>query len=93
MKLWVLLFLTSFQASFSRELLLSGAASLKEYLEKNISEYKKIEPECNISLNLGGSGTLKKQLERGGDVDIIFLADRGYMVDLKENKHIEDEEV
>lgn len=93
MKLWVLLFLTSFQFSFSKELLISGAASLKEYLEKNISEYKKIEPNCNISLNLGGSGTLKKQLERGGDVDIIFLADRGYMIDLKKNKYIEDEEV
>ncbi|WP_052193898.1 molybdate ABC transporter substrate-binding protein [Cetobacterium sp. ZOR0034] len=93
MKIVLLLFLMVFQLSFSKELLLSGAASLKEYLEKNIEEYKKIEPDFNVTLNLGGSGTLKKQLERGGDVDIIFLADRAYMIDLKENKYIEDEEV
>lgn len=93
MKIVLLLFLMVFQLSFSNELLLSGAASLKEYLEKNIEEYKKIEPDFNVTLNLGGSGTLKKQLERGGDVDIIFLADRAYMIDLKENKYIEDEEV
>ena len=93
MKNGFLMFLMLFQFSFSKELLLSGAASLKEYLEKNITEYKKIEPDSNITLNLGGSGTLKKQLERGGDIDIIFLADRGYMTDLKKNNYIEDVEV
>ncbi|MGL5000281.1 MAG: molybdate ABC transporter substrate-binding protein [Cetobacterium sp.] len=93
MKFILLLFIFSFQYSFSKDLLISGAASLKEYLEKNIEEYKKIDPSLKISLNLGGSGTLKNQLERGGDVDIIFLADRKYMIDLKNNKYILDETV
>ncbi|MGL5088522.1 MAG: molybdate ABC transporter substrate-binding protein [Cetobacterium sp.] len=93
MKIILFLFIFAFQYSFSKDILISGAASLKEYLEKNIKEYKNIDPTLNISLNLGGSGTLKKQLERGGDVDIIFLANRKYMVDLKNNKYILDEEV
>ncbi|MGL4999205.1 MAG: molybdate ABC transporter substrate-binding protein [Cetobacterium sp.] len=93
MKIILLLFIFAFQYSFSKDILISGAASLKEYLEKNIKEYKNINPTLNIFLNLGGSGTLKKQLERGGDVDIIFLANRKYMIDLKNNKYILNEEV
>lgn len=93
MKNIIFIFIILFQSIFSKEILISGAASLKEYLEKNIQEYKAIDPELNISLNLGGSGTLKRQLEQGGDVDIIFLANRDYMIDLKNNNYIFNEEV
>ncbi|MDX8335673.1 molybdate ABC transporter substrate-binding protein [Candidatus Cetobacterium colombiensis] len=89
----ILIFFILIQSIFSKEILISGAASLKEYLEKNINEYKKINPDLNISLNLGGSGTLKRQLEQGGNVDIIFLANREYMIDLKENNYIYNEDV
>ena len=89
----IFLFVILVQSIFSKEILISGAASLKEYLEKNIQEYKKIDPNLNITLNLGGSGTLKRQLEQGGDVDIIFLANRDYMIDLKDNNYIFNEEV
>ena len=93
MKNIIFIFIILFQSIFSKEILISGAASLKEYLEKNIQEYKAIDPELIISLNLGGSGTLKRQLEQGGDVDIIFLANRDYMIDLKNNNYIFNEEV
>lgn len=93
MKNIIFIFIILFQSIFSKEILVSGAASLKEYLEKNIQEYKAIDPELTISLNLGGSGTLKRQLEQGGDVDIIFLANRDYMIDLKNNNYIFNEEV
>ncbi|MGL5279819.1 MAG: molybdate ABC transporter substrate-binding protein [Cetobacterium sp.] len=93
MKNIIFIFIILFQSILSKEILISGAASLKEYLEKNIQEYKAIDPELNISLNLGGSGTLKRQLEQGGDVDIIFLANRDYMIDLKNSNHIYNEEV
>lgn len=89
----ILIFFILIQSIFSKEILISGAASLKEYLEKNINEYKKINPDLNISLNLGGSGTLKRQLEQGGNVDIIFLANREYMIDLKENNYIYNEDI
>ena len=92
MKNIIFIFIILFQSIFSNEILVSGAASLKEYLEKNIQEYKAIDPELTISLNLGGSGTLKRQLEQGGDVDIIFLANRDYMIDLKNNNYIFNEE-
>lgn len=92
MKKIIFMFFILVQSIFSKEILVSGAASLKEYLEKNIEEYKKIDPDLNISLNLGGSGTLKRQLEQGGEVDIIFLANRDYMIDLKKNNYIFDEE-
>lgn len=93
MKNIIFIFIILFQSIFSKEILVSGAASLKEYLEKNIQEYKAIDPGLTISLNLGGSGTLKRQLEQGGDVDIIFLANRDYMIDLKNNNYIFNEEV
>lgn len=93
MKNIIFIFIILFQSIFSKEILISGAASLKEYLEKNIQEYKAIDPELTISLNLGGSGTLKRQLEQGGDVDVIFLANRDYMIDLKNNNYIFNEEV
>ncbi|MGL5983210.1 MAG: molybdate ABC transporter substrate-binding protein [Cetobacterium sp.] len=93
MKLFLFIFFIVFQYNFSNEILISGASSLKEYLEKNIVLYKKQNPQLDIILNLGGSGTLKKQLERGGDVDIIFLANRNYMIDLKNNNYIFDEHV
>ncbi|MGL5377358.1 MAG: molybdate ABC transporter substrate-binding protein [Cetobacterium sp.] len=93
MKLFLFIFFIVFQYNFSNEILISGASSLKEYLEKNILLYKKTNPELDIILNLGGSGTLKRQLERGGDVDIIFLANRNYMIDLKNNNYIFDEHV
>lgn len=93
MKKGIFIFIILVQSIFAKELLISGAASLKEFLEKNIQEYKLVDPDLNISLNLGGSGTLKRQFEQGGDVDIIFLADRDYMVDLKNKNYLVDEEV
>lgn len=77
--------------SFSKEITISAAASLKEFVQKNITEYKKIDPDLNIVLNTGSSGMLKKQVENGAPVDIIFLANRGYMKELKNNNIIFDE--
>lgn len=93
MKSLIFTFFILSQFTFSSEILISGAASLKEYLEKNISDYKKINPYTTFSLNLGSSGALKRQLEQGAPVDIIFLADRKLMIELKEKNMIKNEEV
>lgn len=76
---------------FSQSITISGAASLKEYLEKNIKAYEKTH-NTKFNLNLGSSGTLKKQLEQGAPVDIIFLANKGYIENLKKNGYIENTE-
>lgn len=86
-KVLAFLFILISNFIFATEITISGAASLKEYLEKNITEFKKLNPEVKFSLNLGGSGTLKRQVENGAPVDIIFLADESMMSDL-ENKNL-----
>lgn len=78
---------------FSKEITISAAASLKEFMEINIEAYKKIDPSVDFILNTGSSGTLKKQLENGAPVDIIFLANRKLMKNLKDKNEILDEEV
>lgn len=91
MKKIVILFVLLVQSLLATDILISGAASLKEYLNKNISEYEKQNPDINFILNLGGSGTLKNQVEQGAPVDIVFLANRDMMIDLKNKKIILDE--
>ncbi|WP_297596965.1 molybdate ABC transporter substrate-binding protein [uncultured Cetobacterium sp.] len=91
MKKIVTLFMIVVHSLFAEDILISAAASLREFLTKNISEYKKQSPNTNIVVNLGGSGTLKNQIEQGAPVDIVFLADREMMIDLKKKKIILDE--
>nr|WP_307774627.1 molybdate ABC transporter substrate-binding protein [uncultured Cetobacterium sp.] len=86
------LFLTLSIISFSQDITISAAASLKEYLEKNITDYKKLHPEINFFLNLGGSGTLKKQIEQGAPCDIIFLANSDYVESLEKNGFVENKQ-
>lgn len=52
---------------------ISAAASLKEPLEEIKGIYEK-ENDVNITLNLGASGTLQKQIEQGADCDIYISA-------------------
>lgn len=72
---------------------ISAAASLKEFMEKNIREYNKIYPNIHIHLNTGGSGTLKRQIEQGADVDIVFLANQEYINILKKENLIYNSEI
>lgn len=60
---------------FSKEIMVSAAASLKNCLEEIIPEYEKTSPD-KIILNLGGSGTLRTQIEKGAEVDIFISANQ-----------------
>lgn len=60
---------------FSKEIMVSAAASLKNCLEEIIPEYEKISSD-KIILNLGGSGTLRTQIEKGAEVDIFISANQ-----------------
>ena len=60
---------------FSKEVVVSAAASLKNCLEEIIPEYEK-NSDDKIILNLGGSGTLRTQIEKGAVVDIFISANQ-----------------
>lgn len=60
---------------FSKEIMVSAAASLKNCLEEIIPEYEKTSFD-KIILNLGGSGTLRTQIEKGAEVDIFISANQ-----------------
>ncbi len=60
---------------FSKEVMVSAAASLKNCLEEIIPEYEKTSSD-KIILNLGGSGTLRTQIEKGAEVDIFISANQ-----------------
>lgn len=56
-----------------QNIMISAAASLKEPMEKIKDLYEK-ENDVNITLNLGASGTLQKQIEEGANCDIFISA-------------------
>lgn len=64
-----------FVSVFSKEIMVSAAASLKNCLEEIIPEYEKTSSD-KIILNLGGSGTLRTQIEKGAEVDIFISANQ-----------------
>ena len=62
-------------STFSKEIVVSAAASLKNCLEEILPEYEKIN-EDKVLLNLGGSGTLRTQIEKGVPVNLFISADQ-----------------
>lgn len=69
-KIFILIFsFVIFSISFSEEITVSAAASLKNSLEEIILNY-----DGKVNLNLAGSGTLRAQIEKGAPVDIFISA-------------------
>ena len=60
---------------FSKEIVVSAAASLKNCLEEILPEYEK-QSGNTVLLNLGGSGTLRTQIENGAPVDLFISANQ-----------------
>lgn len=60
--------------SASKTLTVSAAASLTDVTKALEKEFKKKHPKTNIKFNYGGSGSLRKQVEAGADVDVIMSA-------------------
>lgn len=52
----------------------SAAASLRDPLAEAAEAYRREHPGTQIELNLAGSGTLQKQIERGAPVDLFISA-------------------
>jgi len=64
---------------------ISIAASLTDGIEEIAKNYTK-ETGIEVRINLGGSGSLKKQMEEGAPVDFIFLASKDHIDKLAEMK-------
>ena len=56
------------------ELTLSAAVSLKDALNEIVHLYGVEHPGVTVHFNLGGSGTLQRQIEQGAPVDIVISA-------------------
>lgn len=56
-----------------KEITISVAASLKEPLNEIVEAFEK-DRGIKVNLNLGGSGTLQKQIEEGAEVDLFISA-------------------
>ena len=65
----------------SKQITVSIAASLQKPMDKIKEEFKK-ETGIDVNYNIGGSGTLKKQISQGADVDIFFSANTKYANEL-----------
>lgn len=72
-----------------REVIVSAAASLEEGIQEIAGDYRR-DTGVVVNINLGGSGSLKKQVEEGAPVDIIFLASKDYYDELDRNGYIEE---
>lgn len=69
----IVLFAILSLSAFSKEIVVSAAASLKNCLEEIFPEYEK-QSGNKVFLNLGGSGTLRTQIEKGAVVDLFISA-------------------
>lgn len=57
----------------------SAAASLTEAFTNISAQFENENPGTNVSLNFGGSGNLRMQIEGGAPVDVFASADEGQM--------------
>lgn len=71
-----------------KHLTVSAAASLTDVTKALEKEYKKQHPNTNIKFNYGGSGSLRKQVEAGANVDVIMSANTEDVDTLKDNKKV-----
>ena len=76
-------------AAGSETITVSAAASLTEALTNISSQFQKENPGMNVSLNFGGSGNLRKQIEGEAPVDVFASADENQM-DMLANKSLID---
>ncbi|GKZ03598.1 molybdate ABC transporter substrate-binding protein [Paraclostridium bifermentans] len=69
---------------------ISAAASLKEAMEKIEKDYEKSNPNVDLVVNFGGSGSLQKQIEQGAPCDVFISAGEKQIKELDEKKLLEE---
>lgn len=61
------------------ELIVFGAASMTETLEKISKAYAEVEPNVKLTFNFDSSGTLKTQIQEGAECDLFISAGQKQM--------------
>ncbi|MEL4861516.1 molybdate ABC transporter substrate-binding protein [Pseudoflavonifractor phocaeensis] len=72
------------------ELHVYAAASLTESLNQIAENYKAVAPNVTITYTFDSSGTLKTQIEEGGDCDLFLSAAQKQMNGLAEGGYIDE---
>lgn len=75
----------------NKEITVSIAASLQKPMDKIKDEFQK-ESGIKVNYNSGGSGTLKKQISEGANVDIFFSANTKYANELVDEGLVKEDE-
>lgn len=78
--------------SENKEITVSIAASLQKPMDKIKEEFQR-ESGIKVNYNSGGSGTLKKQISEGANVDMFFSADSKYADELVNEGLVNKDEV
>ncbi len=77
-------------AAESETITVSAAASLTEAFTDIAAQYETENPGTDVSLNFGGSGNLRTQIEGGAPVDVFASADESQMDTLANKSLIEN---
>lgn len=72
------------------ELNISAASSLKETMLEIEKKYEQENPEIDLVLNFGGSGSLTQQIIQGAPCDMFISASKGFMDELKAKGYLMD---
>ncbi len=89
---FVLAFIMTITFCFSAtagEITIAAGAGLKDVLNDIAAVYAKKNPSVKITKNYAASGVLAKQLDGGAHVDIVFVANVGWINYMNEKKHLD----
>lgn len=76
----------------NKEITVSIAASLKDPMEKIGENFTK-ETGVQVKYNIGGSGTLQKQILNGANVNMFFSANKEYSEDLVKKGYVYENKI
>ncbi|MFD2045653.1 molybdate ABC transporter substrate-binding protein [Ornithinibacillus salinisoli] len=75
------------EAADETTLLISAATSLTDALNEIVDIYEAEHKDTRITINIGGSGTLARQIQQGAPADVFLSADEKSL-DLLEKHHL-----
>ncbi|UOQ48975.1 molybdate ABC transporter substrate-binding protein [Gracilibacillus caseinilyticus] len=76
-----------------KEITISAAASLTDAINEAVALFEEENPEYDVAVNLGGSGSLSKQIIQGAPVDVFFSASVDHLLEVKEAGLMDDESI
>lgn len=71
------------------EVTIAAGVGLKDVVNDIAAAFTKKHPSVRILKNYAPSGVLAKQLDGGGNMDVLFVANVGWMNYMKEKKHVD----